>query len=193
VSPGAPGTTARAAEEHATEPSDGRSGRWQWYGWQIIITDAAALSTLALAAGTSSGETGDHTVSTVLLGLGFSGYLMGGFAVHATHRRWLSAGMSVGLRVVLPLLGAAVGAGLESSQNDPWSGLAGAATGVLVGAGLAHVLDVTALSFVPPAKHPPTTSASNTRAPVLEWYPVIRMAPESRRGSATFLGVGAAF
>jgi hypothetical protein len=193
VSSGASRTSGRAAEGKPPDAQSAQADHWQWYGWQIILSDAASLSTLAFAAAASNPGSENNTGSTVLLGLGFSGYLMGGFAVHATHRRWLSAGLSVGLRVVLPLLGAAVGAGLESNQNDPWSGLAGAAAGVLFGAGLAHVVDVTALSLIPPAKHPPTASASNTRAPVLEWYPIIRMAPENRRGSATFLGVGAAF
>jgi hypothetical protein len=150
------------------------------------------VSTLALAGAASTPGSGDNWGSTVLLGLGFTEYLMGGFAVHAAHARWVSAGMSIGLRVVMPLLGAAIGAGL-ASNHDSWSELNGAANGLLVGTGLAHVLDVTALSLVPPAKRAPTASASNTRAPVVEWYPVLRMAPENRRGSTTLVGVGAAF
>jgi hypothetical protein len=159
-------TPAGAQGTQSTDPPEGTvRSPIVWYGWQILVVDASALG-LTFLSTRASGAAG--TASGVL---GVGAYLAGGSIIHAVHRRpgAIVAG-SVALRLVLPLLGAFVGAAAahsavsecesgraSSGDGQSLTGLCGlttfgyAAAGAGIGALAASILDVTALAWTPSA------------------------------------------
>lgn len=107
--------------QDAETPSTG------WYGYQILLADAASLA---------MGLVTDRV--QVLI----AGYLVGPMLVHGLHRRPGLAVMSPIVRVVLPLLGGAIGSrygGCES--NGDACGFKGAVVGGGIGLAAAVILD----------------------------------------------------
>jgi hypothetical protein len=82
-------------------------GMGKWYGWQILSLDALTLS--LTAAGVHLDNNGSN-YGTQLFALGALGYAFGSPAIHLAHGRTGYAVGSLSLRVVLPLMGAFVGA-----------------------------------------------------------------------------------
>jgi hypothetical protein len=100
------GSPAAAEETGATRT------REVWYGWQTLSTDAAALA-LGLGLGQVNPKVGGYTV--------LGGYLLGGPTVHILHGQYGRAGISLGLRAVLPLTLGLGGLALGSAQCDKQS------------------------------------------------------------------------
>ena len=111
-----------------------------WYGWQTLATDGAALTLAVTVAAVN-----DRNKAT----LGFAAlaaYLAGGPIVHAAHGNWGRAFGSAGLRVGAPIAGAFLGAVLESCHGGDYCGASGAAVGLVVGTGMAIALDAAVLA-----------------------------------------------
>jgi hypothetical protein len=121
-----------------------------WYGWQILLADASAVS-LALLAGVAAelDHTGDDTAG-VPFGLGaLATYLLGGPVIHVAHDR-VGAGLgSLGLRLGLPLVGFGVGAAAAQGCDGFLCEAGGAALGGLVGIGAAIAIDAATLPYEP--------------------------------------------
>jgi hypothetical protein len=183
--PVAPGKVALLEKDGERRPVG--SDHWTWYGWQIILSDAAALTMVSLAEATASGGGNDTGTADTLLALGISQYVSGGFAVHAAHGRWLNAGLSVGVRLLAPAIGLAIGLGAAQAAGGGFDSFGDIAYGFLGGIVVAHLVDATALSFVAPRPEPVT------RAAAVQWVPVLHVAPERHGGTVATFGVGAAF
>ena len=100
----------------------------KWYGYQVAAPDVVGW-VLVLA-----GAQGDNVGA---IALGVSGILFGGPLVHAAHDNWGRAGVSFGLRVGAPLLGASLGAAIGSSGGG--KGALDAITYAIVGGGLGYL------------------------------------------------------
>jgi hypothetical protein len=124
---------------------DGRAEqekRSEWYGWQMLLTDASAVGLLAAAVATDSTELGIASLGT---------YLVGGPIVHGLHRREGMAFASAGIRIGAPIVGAFVGASMEDckggygyadgSGDHDSCGATGIGLGILAGAGTAIAID----------------------------------------------------
>ena len=87
-------------------PEPPATAQTRWYGWPLLITDAAALSLAARLIAENSGD------GKALL-LSASVFLLGGPIVHAANGHATRGAYSVALRVGLSLLGWAAGLGME--------------------------------------------------------------------------------
>jgi hypothetical protein len=131
--------SAQPASPHATTsvPMDAEpvlhprgAEETRWYGWQLLVSDAASISVGVAGASLSGGDD--------IIPLGVMGYLVAPVVIHATHGQGLRALASVGLRGGLPLvaaLAAAIGASGCGSQHyddcqTSW-GIAGLVTGIV--------------------------------------------------------------
>ncbi|HEY1533743.1 MAG TPA: hypothetical protein VGF76_06980 [Polyangiaceae bacterium] len=87
---------------HPTEAEPVHPPR-HWYGSEILISDAASVSVVALgfALGPARGNG--------VVGLGVIGYALVPPVIHLTHGRWGMAPASLALRVFTPALGLLVG------------------------------------------------------------------------------------
>src|SRR5689334_4180827 len=92
---------------HAQTPVAGEQPvaptRSETYTLQILAVDAASVG-LVFAGGVVDGNLGEG-ISTVGLG----GLTLGGPIVHAAHGHWGRSALSLGMRVVLPVVGAVIG------------------------------------------------------------------------------------
>jgi len=86
----------RAARAQADEFRPG-----PWYGWQLMLADAAAVTLLAAPVSPGAGP--------VARGLGMTSFLMNGPVIHMAHRNPRSASYSL-LRLPLLLIGRMAGA-----------------------------------------------------------------------------------
>ena len=180
------GTLTRGAPDWHRHRRDTR-----WYGWQTLISDGTSLLLVPLL-GTriASGE----TVAYVAVG----GYLLGAPVVHLAHGRPGMAAASLGLRVVMPLAGALVGAGLERCRGD-LCGLGGALVGGALGVISATVIDAAALTHEtvadedePRDARTTSTGRSATHAPAPKSV-AVTPAIGPRSGGGFDVGVGGTF
>lgn len=131
-----------------------------WYGWQTLLTDAGAvaLSAWAFKLGTKSG--GDE-VFLVAEGA----FLFGGPLVHGVHGQLRRSAGDFALRLLLPVgLALVLGAGAPSGPDTYCGACAGALGGLVLGAGIASLLDAVWLSW-----EPATVRASLRVTPMLAW------------------------
>jgi hypothetical protein len=77
----------------------------RWYGWQTLATDGAAFA-LIIYAGTQQFEGGPAVLAVTT---GVTTFFLGAPTVHWAHGRIGTGFLSLGARLVAPLLGAAVG------------------------------------------------------------------------------------
>jgi hypothetical protein len=176
----------RRQPERATERAENPGRRW--YGWQIIFTDAAAIASLS-AAGKDSGW-GDLAVAL---------YLAGGPAVHFAHGNGTKALGSFGIRVLVPVGGAGVGAAvgaIAGGNNDCGGGfcfppaLVGAAVGFGVGLIAASIVDIAALAY----DNPPAAESAASSAPFrLHLTPIASLPRDASGHIAPGLGLAASF
>lgn len=131
----------------------------RWYGWQIILTDAAALAPVALIS--NGGDWG-----ALALGL----YLGGGPVVHGAHESGAKAAGSLGLRIVGVLGGALVGLGISADEHPSCycSLVIGTEVGLVAGSLVASVVDVAVLAYdvQPTGSHTQAESLRLHLAPV---------------------------
>lgn len=128
-----------ARAERAVPVEESRTER-VWYGWQTLVVDGIALTApFALA---SAGAESEVAANTFLLG-----YALGGPAVHFAHGNVGRGFGSFGLRVGLPLGGAAVGALATSRAGCDYCALGGAVLGTFGGIGGAIALDAAWLAY----------------------------------------------
>jgi hypothetical protein len=82
-----------------------------WYGYQLLMTDAFAVMTLAGAASVgTNGGSGSSALSVPLGALGSFVYVGAGAAIHGLHHHSGKAAASVLLRIGSPIVGAIIGA-----------------------------------------------------------------------------------
>jgi hypothetical protein len=95
-----------------------------------------------------------------LAGIAAVGYVIDGAAIHAAHREYLPAALSVAARLAFPLLGAGIGAATASCSPPPppsevdyyppdpcWASLGGAVFGFAGGMLVASIVDAVTLSW----------------------------------------------
>jgi hypothetical protein len=115
-----------------------------WYGEQTLLADGLSL---LFALGAAGGET------EPLLVLASAGYVLGGPIVHLAHGSLWRAGVSLGLRVGLPLLFTAIGVQLEDCHSgEDFCGLGSVVIGGSLGILTAIVLDAAVLAYEPVRK-----------------------------------------
>jgi hypothetical protein len=90
-----------AAAALPTPSGDRTQAARRWYGWQTLVADGASFG-VAVAGLRSVG--GHPTLGVSLASVGGAGYLFGAPAIHWAHRRPGAAGLSLSLRVGLPLV-----------------------------------------------------------------------------------------
>ena len=111
-----------------------------WYGWQTLAMDGAvALSTVSVL---TMAEDKDGYVLPLL-----AWYVVGVPIVHAIHRNGYFAAASVGMRLLAPPIGYAIGASLGGPASFPGSDEAG--YGLLVGIGCAVLVDSLVFAWEP--------------------------------------------
>jgi hypothetical protein len=140
-------STAPTTDDEPPRPAHHEEPERRWYGWQIILTDSAAIVSVGIAQAPNRNGWGD--LAAVL-------YLGGGPVVHLSHENFGYGAGSLGLRVGLPLggalLGAILGAATGGSNPDcswfcPSPSLIGAGVGILVGMLAASVVDIAVLAY----------------------------------------------
>lgn len=120
-----------------------------WYGWQVLIADVATVGLTVTAANTDA--------SDVLIPAAFGNYLLAAPVIHAAHGNWGRAGLSLGVRTVIPV--ATGGIFYAASRCDPpstsnpdadpgwcFDGVA-AAFGAVLGAVVASAVDSSAIAW----------------------------------------------
>ena len=175
----------------------------RWYGWEILLVDLGALtlttSGLAMSS-TARGRTdgfGQHVPGwydawPAPIGVGMAALVLGGPTVHFAERRRTTALLSLGLRLVMPLLGLAFVA--ASGPCNCGTGDPGMLPFVL-GSDLAAVFvvpfDVAYLAWkdAPPTNHAMAQSTSASSGTRLD----IRTVRDSKRQSIPSLGVAVDF
>jgi|SRR5688572_1503819 hypothetical protein len=123
----------------------------EWYGSETLLFDGAAAM-LWLGAVPASG-----VWEKTLTSFGSIGFLFGPFGVHLAHHRTGAAFGSLGLRLVFPVIGFAIGAKqatceLDRSEEAAFSGdcrvdATPAFTGALIGAAVASAIDASAIAY----------------------------------------------
>lgn len=110
-----------------------------WYGWQIFLTDTA-ISGMVYASIEANNDT--LTKTTILLYAGVAPL------IHGLHGQGRKSALSLAMRASLPLIGGLIGDQVEPNCIDcsfPTTAVP-ALTGVLVGASVASLIDITLLS-----------------------------------------------
>ena len=130
-------TSIASAEAQADEDS---------YRWQLAATDGIALGLFALG-GVAEGDGGrDTAASTALMGMGMTGYMLGGPVVHAAHGEWTRSLPSLAIRALLPGAGIAIAMAADECEKDDFiCGFDYLGVGWMAGAVAASVLDVSLL------------------------------------------------
>jgi|SRR6185369_81191 len=126
----------------------------RWYGWQTLTSDAASVGFLIGGIHAADGYGlygGGHPGSDVLLTAGLAGYVGGGPALHFIHKRPAAAAGSIGLRLILPVLGGLISSGLTTcprpGQEYGNCGTLELVMGVSAGAVAAVAIDAGLLSW----------------------------------------------
>jgi hypothetical protein len=151
-----------------------------WYGWQTLLLDGVAL---AMTLGGLYGGASGLTTTGVLT------YVFGAPIVHMAHAEIGRGFGSMGMRVLLPLLGAGIGAiaGLSTKAGNDGrdAGEAagtGATIGAFIGGGGCALIDATAMGYKSQKiEHDITLSP---RRPSFTLAPTI----DVRRGSVGLVG-----
>jgi hypothetical protein len=142
-----------APRDPATSPPATSS---QWYGWQILISDAAVFSVAGLTRNAS---------------VAF-GWVGGGTIVHWGHGNVGRGLASAVLRVGLPFVGLHLGVASASGCQGGWCGLGEAVAGGLIGMGAAELIDVALLAH--DSAPTPATIRAAQRSHGVEVSPVVR-------------------
>lgn len=128
----------------------------QWYGWQILISDAAVFSFAGLT----------HNP-----GIAY-GWVGSGAIVHLGHGNIGRGVASAVLRVGLPLAGVYLGAASASGCTGDWCGFGEAIVGGVIGLTSAELIDVALLAR--DSAPTPTAARAAQRSHGVEVSPVVR-------------------
>jgi len=170
-----------------TPPDHREEPERRWYGWQVMLTDGAALASLA-GSGQSSGW------GYLALAL----YLGGGPVVHFAHENVAIGFASLGVRVVGPLGGALMGALVGALvQGNNCNGdyfcvppaVVGLGVGVVVGTLAASIVDIAALSY----QKAPVETRAHAVSLGLRLAPVAGLPRDSSGHAVPTFGVAGAF
>ena len=138
----------------------------RWYGWQIMLTDVAAIGLLATSLMAREDGSAGH-LSESLEGAGMGAWLLGGPTIHLAHGDAIQSIGSLALRGLLPIAGAIVGSsiGEAGAEGELLAGLQEGIYGLLAGAATAAVLDWTLLSYETVARPASEASQPGSLAP----------------------------
>jgi hypothetical protein len=163
--------TARADDDStATKPKNGEPEE-NWYGWQTLTTDGAALALLLAAGATTQSSNAAGAFGLASLGT----YALGGPIVHLTHDRPGTAVGDLVVRVAVPiattLLGGVIGnalvPGSPCDSDLPCGGwIGGSILGLGAGVLTASIVDAAVFGYEPAAPKPhdePHQDASRVR------------------------------
>lgn len=140
---------ARAQPLEDAQPAPRR-----WYGYQTLALDGVAFGFFVAGLSTIGGS-GRDSAAGPLLGLSAGAYFLGAPAVHLAHSNWTGVSLSAASRVLLPLLGGALGAAgdhCDAHDDADLCGVAGPALGVLLGISAAIALDAAVFAREPRAE-----------------------------------------
>jgi hypothetical protein len=135
------------AQSSATDEAAAPALREEWYGWQSLSTDGAALL-LLIAASASSDLKSD--VSSVLGYSSLGVYLLGGPVTHFAHDNPGRGLGSLALRAGLPIAFGTIGYyGEDCSGGDDYDlcGIVGALLGGVLGIATAVTVDAAVLGY----------------------------------------------
>lgn len=128
----------------------------QWYGWQILLGDAAVFSVAGL---------------TQNPGIAY-GWVGSGAIVHFGHGNVGRGLASAALRAGLPIVGLFAGAASASGCKGDWCGLGAAVGGGLLGMASAELIDVAVLANESVPTRATVRAAQHSRG--VEVSPVVR-------------------
>ncbi len=146
-----------------TPPADGGSN----YRWQVATTDAAAIGA-GLTGFALEGRDGalGYVPSNALMGIGIGGYFLGGPIVHMAHKEYARAGVSLLVRLALPIVGGAIGGRFATCTPDQFlCGLEEMGKGMEVGAVVAAVVDSLLITWDRTPAAEPERIPTASRAP----------------------------
>jgi hypothetical protein len=145
----APAAHAQTAPEPAPTP---RVTTSQWYGWETLLVDGAALTTM-IASGVRS--------NNGLAPVGYGLFVLGPPLVHVAHGHIGTGLADAGMRFLLPIavgaLGYAIDYSMSSCNDQQWlcfRGLGGAVIGAFIGYATAVTLDAAVLAREPVVRVP---------------------------------------
>lgn len=175
-------STARAQSQSAEDAGG--------YRWQIAATDVAFIGATAGGLALEGRGVLDNLPSNMLMGIGIPGYFLGAPIVHVAHREYGRAGVSLALRLGLPILGGAIGARFASCTPGEWlCGLDEFGKGFATGAVVAAILDT---AFVAPGarttEEPESVAVARPHAARTTVAPRLVAAP-----NVAMLGLGGSF
>ncbi|HEY6458526.1 MAG TPA: hypothetical protein VIY73_00195 [Polyangiaceae bacterium] len=167
-----PSSTASSASElvpDAPPPTERH-----WYGWETLLVDAGALTTMiagAVAQSTAVGVTG------------VTAYALGPSVVHAARGRGEAALVDASVRVLLPVFSATVGYAIDVGTSPPCApdeilclrGLGGLAAGLVVGYVGAVIIDASVLAWdrVPLSPDRAPAAEQPASAARIRWAPTV--------------------
>lgn len=151
-------------EREATSAS-----RRDWYGWQTLLVDGAALSAVLVGTAVHRGPGRDHGRGDALAGVGLIAYGLGPGIVHFAHRNPGLGFASFGIRLGIPLAGAFLGASVVSSCDSYRCEEDGAAVGALLG--MLGAIAIDAATFAYDDRRPRADEGGLSLAPVLSLQP----------------------
>jgi hypothetical protein len=152
------GASARAEEGPAADVPVAPQ-QPETYTLHILAADAVSVGILVTSAAID-GASSDDTFANGLAFAGLGGLALGGPIVHAVHGHWGRGAASLGLRVVLPLVGASIGAATADCQKDEFlCGLSELALGYVIGEATAITLDAAVLARWSTFEHSPQQSS----------------------------------
>jgi hypothetical protein len=124
----------------------------EWYGWQTLLVDGAAVTAFFATEQNNNSVGGE---------LSAAGYVLAAPVIHLAHRNAEAAGISIALRLGLPLAGGLIGyAASRSDAKNEDSGLeamAAVGLGAFLGVAIASIVDASVLAYV---DHPTTPTSS---------------------------------
>jgi hypothetical protein len=148
------GASARAEEGPSTDVPVAHQ-QPETYTLHILAADAVSVGILAASAAID-GASSDDTFANGLAFAGVGGLALGGPIVHAAHGHWGRSAVSLGLRVVLPLVGASIGAATADCQKGEFlCGLSELGLGYTIGQATAITIDAAVLARWSTFEHSP--------------------------------------
>lgn len=174
--------TPEPSVEESPQSSSTVVPKGEWYGWQTLLADGATIAITGLSAKLPQTE---HAYGYFFAG----GYFLGAPLVHLMNENFRGAGISLGLRLFLPLAGGLAGLGIGTATDTNSGGfdlfpLGMAVLGAGIGMLTAVVLDAALIARTSP---PETRSALATRPHALRIVPTFGVTP--RNASAGVAGV----